>query len=160
MNNVFHSKRLFWGYVIYKHLKTKNVAFPSGDIVDCDNKNLTGPYEWPNTTINVFSSKESSLVHVKAFPDVEIRKLILQNNNISKIDPRAFKQIVNLTELDLSYNALTVESLQPHVFEVIFIDTLNFSTSFINHRNVESFDTIITLIGTLYWYTVMIHESM
>lgn len=35
-----------------------------------------------------------------------------------KISPSAFKQLINLTELDLSDNYLTKENLQPPAFEV------------------------------------------
>ncbi|KOX70019.1 Leucine-rich repeat neuronal protein 2 [Melipona quadrifasciata] len=90
------------------------------DNVDCANKNLTDHFkdaQWPKKTLKVASFKGNLLVHVKPFPQIEIRKLILQKNEITKIDHQAFKQIINLTELDLSHNQLTSENLQPQVFE-------------------------------------------
>ncbi|KAK9297190.1 hypothetical protein QLX08_009053 [Tetragonisca angustula] len=90
------------------------------DNVDCANKNLTDHFkdaQWPNKTMKVVSFKGNFLIHVKPFPQMEIRRLILQRNRIMKIDHRAFKQIINLTELDLSHNQLTSENLQPQVFE-------------------------------------------
>ncbi|XP_076302372.1 CD180 antigen-like [Lasioglossum baleicum] len=92
----------------------------SDGIINCDNKNLTNHFDdsqWPKNSIKLTTFKGNKLVHVKPFPKTEIRKLILQKNQITKIDPAAFKQIINLTELDLSYNQLTGENLQPHVFE-------------------------------------------
>lgn len=59
------------------------------------------------------------MVHVKPFPALEIRKLILKKNKITRIDNCAFKKIINLIELDLSHNQLTAENLQPQAFEVI-----------------------------------------
>lgn len=97
-------------------------VFLSDDIIDCDKRNLTYHFEdtqWPNRTMKVVSFEENLLVHVKPFPALEIRKLILRKNKITKIDNSAFKKIINLTELDLSYNQLTTENLQPQVFEVI-----------------------------------------
>ncbi|XP_016914126.1 leucine-rich repeat neuronal protein 3 [Apis cerana] len=90
------------------------------DIIDCDKRNLTYHFEdtqWPNKTMKVVSFEENLLVHVKPFPALEIRRLILRKNKITKIDNSAFKKIINLTELDLSYNQLTTENLQPQVFE-------------------------------------------
>lgn len=107
-------------YTIYKRIN----ILPLDDIINCDNKNLTNHFDdsqWPKNSIKLTTFKGNKLVHVKPFPKTEIRKLILQKNQITKIDPAAFKQIINLTELDLSYNQLTGENLQPHVFEVKFI---------------------------------------
>ncbi|XP_043595808.1 leucine-rich repeat neuronal protein 3-like [Bombus pyrosoma] len=90
------------------------------DIIDCDNRNLTHHLEggqWSNKTIKIASFNGNLLVHVKPFPKIEIRKLSLQKNKITRIDPRAFKEIINLTELDLSHNQLTTENLKPGVFE-------------------------------------------
>ncbi|CAK9831544.1 Leucine-rich repeat neuronal protein 1 [Anthophora retusa] len=99
----------------------------TGDIIDCDNRNLTNHFEdsqWPNKIFNVVSFKNNSLIHVKPFPAVQIRKLILKENKITKIDHAAFKQLINLTELDLSYNQITTENLQPDVFEGKFSSVL------------------------------------
>ncbi|CAK9798198.1 Leucine-rich repeat neuronal protein 2 [Anthophora plagiata] len=92
----------------------------TGDIIDCDNRNLTNHFEdsqWPNKIFNVVTFKNNSLIHVKPFPAVQIKKLILKENKITKIDNAAFKQLINLAELDLSYNQITKENLQPDVFE-------------------------------------------
>ncbi|OAD57813.1 Leucine-rich repeat neuronal protein 2 [Eufriesea mexicana] len=96
------------------------VCICTDDSINCDNRNLTNHFDdsqWPEKRIKVATFKENLLVHVKPFPKLEIRKLILQKNKITKIDATAFKQLINLTELDLSHNQLTGENLQPHVFE-------------------------------------------
>lgn len=64
------------------------------------------------------SFENNLLVHVTPFPKITVERLILRKNRIAKIDYHAFKELVNLTELDLSHNQLTSELLQPHVFEV------------------------------------------
>lgn len=64
------------------------------------------------------SFEGNQLVHVTAFPRIVVERLILRKNHIAKIDYHAFKELVNLTELDLSHNQLTSDLLQPHVFEV------------------------------------------
>ncbi|CAL7951782.1 unnamed protein product [Xylocopa violacea] len=96
------------------------------EIIDCGNRRLTKlfeNYQWPNKTIKEVSFKKNLFVHLTTFPRVEIWKLTLQANRIVKIDNRAFKPLINLTELDLSYNQLTGEVLSPSVFEGKFSDT-------------------------------------
>ncbi|TGZ57627.1 uncharacterized protein [Temnothorax longispinosus] len=88
--------------------------------VDCSNRSLETHFEkeqWSNVTAKVISFEHNCLVHVTPFPRIAVGKLILRKNRIVKIDYRAFKELVNLTELDLSHNQLTSEQLQPHVFE-------------------------------------------
>ncbi|XP_017792437.1 PREDICTED: leucine-rich repeat neuronal protein 2-like isoform X2 [Habropoda laboriosa] len=92
----------------------------TGDIIDCDNTNFTVHFEdwqWSTKIVGTLTFRNTSLIHVKPFPRMQVRKLILRENKITKIDVAAFKQIINLTELDLSYNQLTTENLQPNVFE-------------------------------------------
>ena len=92
----------------------------TGDIISCEDRNLTHRFEdsqWPNASISVASFKGNSIANVKAFPKIAIEKLILRGNNVTKIENAAFKQLINLTELDLSHNQLTTENLQPQAFE-------------------------------------------
>ncbi|XP_039313898.1 chondroadherin isoform X2 [Solenopsis invicta] len=70
-----------------------------------------------NVTARVVSFEHNSLVHVTPFPRIVVEKLILRRNRIARIDYHAFKELVNLTELDLSHNQLTSMQLQPHIFE-------------------------------------------
>nr|XP_012144395.1 PREDICTED: carboxypeptidase N subunit 2-like [Megachile rotundata] len=92
----------------------------TGDTMDCSNRNLTDQWadaQWPNVSINVVTFEGNSLVNLTSFPKAVIHKLILKNSNITKISNSAFKQLINLTELDLSGNHITRENLQPSVFE-------------------------------------------
>ncbi|XP_043262663.1 leucine-rich repeat neuronal protein 3-like [Colletes gigas] len=103
-----------------------NVCNCTGVIIDCKGKNLTANLEdsqWPNTTISTISFEGNLLDHVKAFPKIVVKKLILKENKITKLDRAAFKQLINLTELDLSHNELTSENLVPHAFEGKFSST-------------------------------------
>ncbi|XP_026673875.1 leucine-rich repeat neuronal protein 3-like [Ceratina calcarata] len=143
--------------------KTEEVVKPNlytvcnftGDIIDCDNKNLTNHFEdsqWPNKSMPIMLFKNNSLVHVKAFPKVGIKKLILQHNEITSIDDRAFKQIINLTELDLSYNYLTGEALRPSVFEGKF--------SPFAYEPLEKLVTLNMAHNKLHWLNQDIFEHM
>lgn len=92
--------------------------------VNCTKRNLNNTFEdaqWPNQPIVEISFRKNKLVHIKPFPSVIIEKLILRENQITRIDNRAFKKIINLAELDLSHNELTTENLKPQVFEVIYL---------------------------------------
>ncbi|XP_015181798.1 PREDICTED: leucine-rich repeat neuronal protein 1-like [Polistes dominula] len=89
-------------------------------LVNCSERNLTNTFEvvqWPKTSIDEITFIKNTLVHIKPFPSVVIQRLILRQNQITTIDNSAFKNIVNLTELDLSHNQLITENLNPHVFE-------------------------------------------
>ncbi|XP_029040261.1 TLR4 interactor with leucine rich repeats-like [Osmia bicornis bicornis] len=90
------------------------------DTIDCEDRNLTDLFfgsQWPNSTFNLVSFQGNQLTFIKPFPTLHIKKLILRNNKIMNISHSAFKQLINLTELDLSDNYLTSENLQPPAFE-------------------------------------------
>jgi len=89
--------------------------------VNCSNLALENQFEnnqWINITAKEILFEHNLLVHITPFPRIIVEKLILRKNHIVMIDYRAFKELVNLTELDLSYNQLTSELLRPHIFEV------------------------------------------
>ncbi|XP_012056986.1 PREDICTED: leucine-rich repeat neuronal protein 2-like [Atta cephalotes] len=92
--------------------------------VDCNNRRLETHFEeerWLNiTAVKVISFEHNCLVHVTPFPRIIVERLILRRNRIARIDNHAFKELVNLTELDLSDNQLTSQMLQPHIFEGTF----------------------------------------
>ncbi|KYN19251.1 PREDICTED: leucine-rich repeat neuronal protein 2-like isoform X2 [Trachymyrmex cornetzi] len=93
--------------------------------IDCNNRSLETHFEeerWLNITakFKVISFERNRLVHVTPFPRIVVERLILRRNRIARIDNRAFKELVNLTELDLSDNQLTSQMLQPHIFEGMF----------------------------------------
>ncbi|XP_076643134.1 podocan-like protein 1 [Halictus rubicundus] len=118
----------------------------TGDVIDCNKRNLTGHFEdsqWPSNPIRVMSFAENSMVHVTPFPKVAIEKLVLRANQITKIDDAAFMKLINLTELDLSHNNLTTENLQPPVFQgrfsVTYYEPLpNLTTLSLAHNNLHS----------------------
>ncbi|EZA58169.1 hypothetical protein DMN91_011706 [Ooceraea biroi] len=88
--------------------------------VNCSNLALENHFEnnqWPNVTAKEISFENNHLTHVTPFPRIVVEKLILRKNHITTIDYRTFKELVNLTELDLSHNQLTSELLGPHIFE-------------------------------------------
>ncbi|KYQ59047.1 Leucine-rich repeat neuronal protein 2 [Trachymyrmex zeteki] len=88
--------------------------------VDCNNRSLETHFEkerWLNITAKVISFERNLLVHVTPFPRIVVERLILRRNRIARIDYHAFKELVNLTELDLSHNQLTSQMLQPHIFQ-------------------------------------------
>ncbi|XP_047345545.1 leucine-rich repeat neuronal protein 2-like isoform X1 [Vespa velutina] len=90
------------------------------NFVNCTQRNLNNTFEdaqWPKQPIVEISFRKNKLVHIKPFPSVVIERLILRQNQITRIDNSAFKKIINLTELDLSHNELTTENLKPQVFE-------------------------------------------
>ncbi|XP_014614936.1 PREDICTED: leucine-rich repeat neuronal protein 2-like, partial [Polistes canadensis] len=89
-------------------------------LVNCSERNLTSTFDagqWPKTSIDEITFMKNILIHIKPFPSIVVQRLILRQNQITRIDNSAFKNIVNLTELDLSHNQLTTENLSPHVFE-------------------------------------------
>lgn len=75
--------------------------------------------EWQGALQTVVSLDGNKIVHLKAFPKLPLLKLSVTHNMIAKIDPACFKELGNLTELDLSFNHLTSEQLLPEVFQVI-----------------------------------------
>ncbi|XP_053994557.1 leucine-rich repeat neuronal protein 3-like [Hylaeus volcanicus] len=92
----------------------------AGEILNCDDRNMTAIFtrwQWNAKVSKVASFKGNLIEHITPFPISTINRLILQGNKITKIDDAAFKQIINLTELDLSHNELTSESLNPKAFE-------------------------------------------
>ncbi|XP_076277554.1 podocan-like protein 1 [Lasioglossum baleicum] len=92
----------------------------TGDVIDCNKRNLTDHFEdseWPGNAITVMSFAENSIAHVTPFPKVAIKKLVLRANQITKIDDAAFMKLINLTELDLSHNNLSAENLKPPAFQ-------------------------------------------
>ncbi|CAH1738117.1 unnamed protein product [Aphis gossypii] len=66
---------------------------------------------------------DNGIVHVKQLPPSKVRYLSLRKNKINKIDEMAFINLKLLLELDLSYNSLTAESLNPDIFKINNEDT-------------------------------------
>lgn len=92
----------------------------SGGVVNCSLKRMEDHMNdtvWQGIiNVDVFILDYNGFVHLKTFPLFGTSKLSIRHNLIAKIDDGAFRFITNLTELDLSYNHLTSQSLTPHVF--------------------------------------------
>lgn len=80
--------------------------------------------EWNGTKQTFVSFSDNNIIHLKAFPKLPITKLSFTHNKIVKIDPACFKELQNITELDLSYNQLTSEQLTPSIFQVSSVETI------------------------------------
>ncbi|XP_072758203.1 tsukushi [Anoplolepis gracilipes] len=88
--------------------------------VNCNNRSLENHLEdrqWLNVTAKEISFEHNRLVHITPFPKIIVYKINLGKNQITVIDRHAFKELVNLTELDLNNNQLTSDQLRPHIFE-------------------------------------------
>ena len=97
--------------------------------VDCRNRQFTvhfNPSDWPNVSdvrISEARFDYNQLVHITEFPVQDITYLSLSHNQITLIDNGAFKNLENLTELDLSNNYLTSVSLTSGIFEVMLLSS-------------------------------------
>lgn len=115
--------------------------------VNCSNRGLENHFEdrqWLNVTAKEISFEYNRIIRITPFPKIIVSKIILRKNQISTIDRRAFKELVNLTELDLSNNQITSQQLQPHIFEVTRDNAANCSTSNTNpERDERSFPSIM-----------------
>ena len=70
-----------------------------------------------NFIYSSFSFEENDLKTVTAFPYLNIKVLILKENQISSIEKNAFRELALLEELDLSHNEITFEALRHDIFE-------------------------------------------
>lgn len=94
-------------------------------VVDCNGLELTRQFngsEW-TTDMQITEVKfdNNSLVYVRKFPTLTLTRLSFRHNKIIKIEDAAFKNLTNLTELDLSYNSLTYDNLKESVFKGNFL---------------------------------------
>lgn len=74
--------------------------------------------QWEGTIQKITDFQKNNIIHLKQLPQLDITTLILSHNTITKIDDSCFKNLFNLTELDLSHNRLTSEQLSPDIFRV------------------------------------------
>jgi len=88
--------------------------------IDCSSGKLKqhpDASEWPtDKVVTDVLMDDSYLVHVTQYPRMAILRLSLHKCSIVHIDNEAFKNLQNLTELDLSYNDITSANLDPAVF--------------------------------------------
>jgi len=90
--------------------------------IDCSSRNLKShpiAAEWPTgKVITDLLMDNNYLVHVTQYPRMTVFRLSLHHCSIVRIDNEAFKNLQNLTELDLSYNDITSANLDAAVFQV------------------------------------------
>jgi Leucine-rich repeat (LRR) protein len=76
------------------------------------------PDSWNESTYITADLSRNNLSTITQLPySPSIQNLILQHNNITDIETRAFVQLTNLKLIDLSYNLLTYTSLSPLIFQ-------------------------------------------
>lgn len=63
----------------------------------------------------------NGITQVKLLPPSKVKYLTLRHNKISSIEGSAFKNLMYLVELDLSYNYLTVGQLNQNTFKVRYL---------------------------------------
>ncbi|KAL1110418.1 hypothetical protein AAG570_007949 [Ranatra chinensis] len=90
--------------------------------VDCTSRGLENHFndsQWTSAAITAehVNFENNYIVHLKPFPLLGLTHLSLRNNHITSIDDITFKNLKNLTYLDLSYNHLLSENLKPHIFK-------------------------------------------
>ncbi|XP_034946576.1 tsukushin-like [Chelonus insularis] len=98
----------------------------TADTVNCSGRQLGHHFEnslWPVTPLQLVTFEDNSIVHLKPFPNVTINKLILRYNKINKIDDKIFKEIRNLSQIDLSHNLISSDVLKPETFQGSFSET-------------------------------------
>ncbi|XP_050440621.1 leucine-rich repeat neuronal protein 2-like [Adelges cooleyi] len=79
----------------------------------------------------------NNIVHVQQLPPSKVKYLSLQHNRISKIDDFAFANLHSLIDLDLSYNALTPDTLDSNIFKTNQEAESTFHTS-LKHLNLNN----------------------
>ncbi|XP_014210826.1 toll-like receptor 13 [Copidosoma floridanum] len=100
--------------------------------MDCSNRGLNMSvfdYDFPaDKHYDVLDFSHNKIGRIRPLPTTQVFKLVFRNNNVSIIDDHSFKLVANLTELDLSHNSLSFESLSPHAFR--------------GHFSSESYETL------------------
>jgi hypothetical protein len=94
----------------------------NGTTIDCSSRDMThhpNASDWPaDRVVTDVLMDKNILVHVTPFPPMAVLRLSYSHNSIVRIDDQAFKNIPNLTELDLSNNEITSDNLNANVFQV------------------------------------------
>ncbi len=109
------------------------------DFLDCSGRNISvlPALEHIPNVINL-SFDHNFLVHVIPFERLSVKTLSFTHNAIQSIDECAFKNLIYLTNLDLSHNLLTTDTLLPNVFKV------NVKSGFIGWRSDVEIRTIVS----------------
>ncbi|XP_055908773.1 leucine-rich repeat neuronal protein 3 [Eupeodes corollae] len=93
--------------------------------LNCNNKSMSQWFnddEW-NTLINgdvsfvTIRMEHNNLTNIPALKPIPVKNLYLNHNSIGTIVNAAFRNLLNLTVLDLSYNKITTKTLRPEIFQ-------------------------------------------
>lgn len=92
-------------------------------IINCTENGLIDILDlWDHTEVlkdaTLMHFEYNNIVHVKQLPPSNAKYLSFRHNKINKIEDNAFTNLKHLIELDLSYNLLTTDSLNPNTFKV------------------------------------------
>lgn len=112
-------------------LSTSKIQFSFGDdlcvqcdckanAVDCSGKEIANVPDLRNGNKSIILFNNNKILHLYRFPKLKVHYLSFAHNYITTIDDSAFKNLYNLTTLDLSYNLLSSVSLLPNIFKVSF----------------------------------------
>ncbi|XP_065200926.1 leucine-rich repeat neuronal protein 1-like isoform X2 [Planococcus citri] len=86
--------------------------------LDCSEKTISVvPDNLKNGNKSIILFEHNSIIHLHKLPQLKVTYLSFAYNSINRIDDSAFKNLYNLTTLDLSNNYLTSSSLMPNVFK-------------------------------------------
>ncbi|XP_025204556.1 leucine-rich repeat-containing protein 70-like [Melanaphis sacchari] len=136
---IFYQTQWFWSNVASCVLIIIVTCVASGESILCDtctcrnsviNCTENGMMNildlWDHTEIvnnaTIMHFNYNGIVHVKQLPPSKVSYLSFRKNKINKIDEMAFMNLEFLLELDLSYNSLTAESLNPDIFKINYED--------------------------------------
>lgn len=99
-------------------------------MIDCTNKDLSRDFkeaDWTALDENNGSNYETLIlannqlttlpVPMPVLKSIALKKIDLSHNKITDICKGYFKNLNNLTELNLSFNELTTKTLRPNIFE-------------------------------------------
>lgn len=91
-------------------------------IINCTENGLTDILDlWDHTEVlknaTLMHFSYNNIVHIKQLPPSKVKYLSLRHNKINTIDDYAFTNLMFLVELDLSYNCLTTDTLNPNIFK-------------------------------------------
>uniref|UniRef100_A0A6M2DWJ4 Putative leucine-rich repeat neuronal protein 3 n=1 Tax=Xenopsylla cheopis TaxID=163159 RepID=A0A6M2DWJ4_XENCH len=131
-------------------------------VLDCKDRNVASIFsdeEWKKladskTNISEVNFEGNDITHLLPFPALDIMILNLRQNKILKIEKEAFKNLENLTELDLSSNRLTsklfipeifVGKYQPTEYEPIKLKVLRLGNNMLHTLDPDLFEHLPTL---------------
>lgn len=99
-------------------------------MIDCSNKGLSRDFkeaDWTALDQDAASNYETLLlannqlttlpIPMPAFKSIALKRIDLSHNKLTEICKGYFRNLSNLTELNLSYNEMTTKTMRPDIFE-------------------------------------------